>query len=371
MALAQLAYNGPYPDGHPGNCMDVAAANGLEVMRNAVQNFPKFVPMQFFMLELLENMALDANLRSRIASQGCIELIVTSMQTHSANVDLQIGSCQVLEKIIKDSDVNEMKLSSCAGIEAAVMAMRLHVNSAEMQRSGARLLSLVAGNPGNDMKLITIGGVDAMLKALTSFLTHSMLQFHCLEVLGIILERGHNTVKVYEGGGATLAIKAMTEHSARPEVNETACRLLQRLLSTVSILDAVSGIIAAGGLQAVLNALHNHASDSRTQVYALWCTALLCQNSKENRAVALQPEMQKGLGGTMRSDALAMTTTAMTTFKDEVLVQLYGSWVIQSLSVGNEASPPYQTPLGSLWQESLSCGWEEGWKSARRQSGLA
>ena len=179
--IADLSYGNP--NAGP-NRVTISLTGGLLAIVKALQRFADHPEVQAAGARALQNLALDQNNKSGIASAGGIACVVQAMKAFPENADVQMGGCGTFQNLIWGNDENRKRILEEGGIPIILKAMQLHPNDLD-------ILEWACGS----LYLLSVGEAEvkkALLdnKALT--ILAETLEKHQSDAA--ILEKGRNAI---------------------------------------------------------------------------------------------------------------------------------------------------------------------------------
>lgn len=226
---------------------------------------------------------------------------------------------------VSDTDPASVSMSELTYIYTTMASLR---SVADVQQHGCSvLLALCGPYSGNAVKLlIASGGQDAIIAALTAHTRNAEVQRFGLMALFTMIDisgedrsfrrllLSHGLVKV--------VLSAMECHVSTSSVLESACSMLMTLCIGCSppLAEAIDEVVAAGGLEQIMAAMHAHVPDGAVQLAGLMALNSLSDSGPNKDGIKLR---LVALGGVTHMLA------AMSAHKKNVSVQ---EWALRSLT---------------------------------------
>jgi hypothetical protein len=137
---------------------------------NAMKRFSNSSKIQMRGCKALAEMACKGtpNILS-IIDKGGSEIILTAMEKHRAEEDLQKEACRAIECIARDIEIGKQSFGPNAkdAITSILHAMKDHPNAAKLQRMACRALaSIAADHPECSQCVVHRGGLDVIRRTL-------------------------------------------------------------------------------------------------------------------------------------------------------------------------------------------------------------
>lgn len=245
-----------------------------------------------------------------IIDKGGSEAILTAMEKHRAEEELQREACRAIEVISKNSNLGKQSFGSNAvnAIRAILNCMGDHTTSAKIQRLCCRALTgITAKHKECSETLVDVGGLATIRKTLKNhddspevienafdilisissavsecaldeeiamtisidrifanmlLYRHSeKMQRQGMALLGILCKSSlRNRVKVSSLYGLEMITKSLENCINNKDVLRYGCTLIQELCQTEGNAVA-AGLMSEGGMELLLNIIRRHGSD--------------------------------------------------------------------------------------------------------------
>lgn len=206
---------------------------------------------------LAELAVKDPALREQIVSSGAIQTVLTAMRINLENKWQQETGCDFLS-VMATAENGVTIIAEHGGVDAAIIAMRVHSDYDGVLRAACSAIRSVAGH-GTDKKAIVVddGGVVAVVKAMRAHPSSSSLIATACGALGALAWRNKESkVAVAKAGGIETIIVGMRTNRPSPDVQENACKALRSIMGNST--EYRNRIARAGGIESIVAGVGAH-----------------------------------------------------------------------------------------------------------------
>lgn len=184
--------------------------------------------------------------------------IVTAMNDHAAQMDIQLHGCQILVNLLSSAQDGDI-LYTKQIIQPVLLAMRSHAASAELQTAACSLIMTLSADEYAADVIGQIGGVQDILSAMRQFTNDITICSNCCGALWSLAVNEANAMIVTKEKGLGDVCKAMEQHSKSADVVETACSAIWSLSLEDDNIDMLSDV----AISLIIEALENHTKDTK------------------------------------------------------------------------------------------------------------
>ena len=234
--------------------------------------------------------------RTIIAAKGGIEAIILAMKVHLASEALQQQACVALENLAENDD-NKVKMARLGGMEAIIGAMKAHQTSEGVQEQALGALANLSMNEDNAAKLAVLGGMETVMRAMKAHPASGVVQEQACVALANLAVNADNAAKLAGLGGLETILGAMKAHRYSQGVQEQALGALANLAESADIAVKIAG---QGGMEAIMRAMKFHPTSEVVQQYACWALANLAVNA-DNAAMLADLGGMEAIMGAMKA----------------------------------------------------------------------
>lgn len=206
--------------------------------------------------------------RESILQLGGVQTVLKAMRINLDNEWQQETGCDFLSVIATTED-GVTTIAEAGGVDAAIVAMRVHIAYDGALRGACSLIRSVAGH-GTDKKAIVVddGGVIAVIKAMRAHPSSPHLIATASGALGALAWRNvESKVAVAKAGGIEQIIIGMRDHKQQPDVQENACKALRSIMGNST--EHRNRIARAGGIEAIVAGVAAQKRNSTVSFAAL------------------------------------------------------------------------------------------------------
>lgn len=254
-----------------------------------------------------------------IGDLGGVHAMLNSMQANSKSSEVQIAAISTLENMTAGHNKNCGLLLALGGAETILEVMAEHLDVANVQHTGCRVLLLAASSsPRARQQVIDLGAVEAAIAAMGAHHNNVMVQEAGCKALKEFAAKCEATQeKIASAGGLPAVLKAMECHQSCPQVLELACGVLRNMCSTNA--EYQECVASREGIQLVLRGMKAHTCNSTVQWAGCW--ALLCLGIKSK-------EIQKEIVG---HEGVEAVLAAMDVHCTDAKVQEAGCFALRDM----------------------------------------
>lgn len=254
-----------------------------------------------------------------IGDLGGVHAMLNSMQANSKSTEVQIAAISTLENMTAGHNKNCGLLLALGGAETILEVLAEHLDVANVQHTGCRVLLLVASSsPRARQQVIDHDAVEAAIAAMGAHRNDAMVQEAGCKALKEFAAKCEATQeKIASAGGLPAVLKAMECHQTCPQVLELACGVLRNMCSTNA--EYQECVASREGIQLVLSGMKAHTSNCIMQWAGCW--ALLCLGIKNK-------EIQKEI---VRHGGVEAVLTAMDLHCADAKVQEAGCFALRDM----------------------------------------
>ena len=178
----------------------------------------------------------DHSARSLIARSGGLLSIISTMEDHPENWQIQVAGCQALEKLALDEE-NEQAVSELGGIDCILNGMMRHFDNARVQEAAwSALQNLTCSNSLNETTFDTTdGGMATLVGAFAHYADNSDVAMHASATLAnLCIPSASRTEQLVAADGVVLLARALQKHWADEDVRVEISHSLERLCDSIS-----------------------------------------------------------------------------------------------------------------------------------------
>mmetsp|Transcript_92085 Transcript_92085/g.269438 ORF Transcript_92085/g.269438 Transcript_92085/m.269438 type:complete len:373 (-) Transcript_92085:168-1286(-) len=263
----------PFP---PDMSEDVEAI--VERMRNATAD----QSLQEVSCMRLEELALDASLKQRIAVCGGVDAIVSAMYAHPAALHLQEHACAALGNQAWEAADQRLALVDQGALRAVIMAMLQHPSDFRVQEEACWAIRSCCLIEDGRREIAECGGLQRILSAMQEHSTVAAILEHGCMILGYMAYESKPRKWIAYDGGVNVVLGSMEAQLHDSVIQEAACLALRNLGCGLEIRQAVLGLC---GDEACLRAMSVHPACASLQEAA--CDALQVLRPEPQRLAEL------------------------------------------------------------------------------------
>eukprot|EP00960_Hanusia_phi_P053808 762462-Hanusia_phi.AAC.11 len=164
-------------------------------------------------LEVLERMSGEEEGRKEIRAAGGVEAVAAVMQKYKDDIDIQLVSLQLLERISDKESLSELWTEETVKTVVAVM----HKSGQHNERAQAvELLAGLAQEKKGRRKIQTAGGVEAVIACMLKKKKSVTFQTFALKLLAHISEEEEGRQAIRAAGGVEAAVTAIHQQAWIP-----------------------------------------------------------------------------------------------------------------------------------------------------------
>jgi hypothetical protein len=211
----------------------------------------------------------DTTRRDTIASHGgAITLIVTAMQAHPNEAELQLAACALFAVLTKNNARNQRLIGETDAIEAIVPAMRVvfacdDLVAREGFYAGCAALHHLANHEPNKIKIANADGISLLIDAMSKGQEFLRPQLDCCGALSYLATNDNLRATIVAKGGIPLVITAMDTFLYNEQVQQAGLNTLGSFAR-----DSRSNVVRirfSGGMNSIHNASEEHSDHSQIQ----------------------------------------------------------------------------------------------------------
>ncbi|KAK3250552.1 hypothetical protein CYMTET_40070 [Cymbomonas tetramitiformis] len=255
---------------------------GVEAVAQAMHDHLEEVDVQDYGCNALGNAAFnhEANAQ-RLAAAGCVELVMAAMKKWRRSASVQHYACWALIAMCMHSTHNQGLIAGAGTIEAIIQSMEMHLGVAAVQQYGSWVLGQLAkGSQSIQLRIATRDGVEVLVAAMTAHAQDSPeVQFYAMWALLQLAESNHENQALM--AGASVAGPVVHAMKTFPEWGGIQSRGAKLLAILVIDSSSAQQVQAAGGVDAVLVAMHQREREAEVQ--AAGCEMLASQGGAEEQ----------------------------------------------------------------------------------------
>lgn len=229
-----------------------------------------------------------------IIDKGGSEVILTAMEKHRAEEDLQKEACRAIEVITKNSNQGKHSfgLNAHDAIVAILNCMKDHADSAKIQRLACRALAGICdGHADCSQTLVTEGGLSAIRRTLKNHDDNTEVIENAFDIL-ISIASAVNKCSLDEEIAMTISADRILATMLLYRHNE---KMLGQAMALLSILCKVSPrnrakVASLYGLEVIIKSLENCVNNKDVQRHGSILIQYLCQSEGNAIAAGLMSE---------------------------------------------------------------------------------
>ena len=171
-----------------------------------------------------------------IVHSGCIDSIVSGMQIHRENEDLQSSSIETISDLASAKETRHIICDNGA-MDVTLRAMWMHPGHGEIHRWSCEALDKFISHSSNRDLFIEIGGIASVVNSMQNHSENAQIQILSCEILLKTIKGNptHIEVKIVEEETLDAIAIAMVLHSNDVKVQQHACLLLRKLVCKENI----------------------------------------------------------------------------------------------------------------------------------------
>lgn len=179
---------------------------------------PQNVRLLVLGLQTVAGLVISPTIQEKLAVAGIVDVLVTAMQQHTANVQLQATACETVQNMVANNLANKELVGQRGGIGTIVAAMSTHLASAGVQESACRALRTICSNEGtNQQKLSVAGGYSAIVATMDAHATNGQVQ---LAAVRCLLAAVANQPRLQQQAAPLVEAKVRRAQKAFPAIKE-------------------------------------------------------------------------------------------------------------------------------------------------------
>jgi len=248
---------------------DVILKNNLICdVANAMRNFHSNKIIQEVSSNIIWHLSSNID---ETADESCeVEAIATLFQvatsTNSSQIEASKAACAVLWNLSQNVHVRE-ELMMLDGVDAFLNVVAASRNDTEMQLKAIGILSNMCMEKSNADKIRQVNGIRTIIRAANNHTYKPLIQeMVCVCLRNIAVTGSENIEAICKQGGAEVVVNAILKNK-QEKVRSSACGCL-RALSTTSSKEIKSGIVQAGGIDALMDIMDEHPDNEGLQAEA-------------------------------------------------------------------------------------------------------
>ena len=235
---------------------------------------------------ILGLLARNVEARRRISKACGFNSIVISMAINHGDVEVQ---CQALTAVRAfcaiDDDSCKVLLATSGAVSAVLEAMKAHPDLNRVHEIGCdviRLLSL-GRNDDNYRLLGENGAYTVVVRSMWSHSQNIAIQERAVEALAVLSEHSNNVPVILDAGGIEAVLAAMHTFAESPHVQIKGCAMLSNFASAVDSIKVK--IVDEGALDVIVMAMVLHSDNEEIQVRAVILLRKLCIKENVQRMI--------------------------------------------------------------------------------------
>ena len=163
----------------------------------------------------------------KLKRENSPSLIIQMMNRLLSHKNLQVNGCMALLNLAGSHAENKARIAGAGGIEAVVVAMQTHAQSADVQRNGCRALCSLASGDGIRTRIAGAGGIEAVVAAMQTHAQSADVQQNgCGALWSLAVSHAENKARIAAAGGIEAVVKAMQTHARNEAIQKYGCRAL-------------------------------------------------------------------------------------------------------------------------------------------------
>ncbi|KAJ5072951.1 protein aardvark [Anaeramoeba ignava] len=242
--------------------IQIAKFHGIQLLINAINNFPNNILIQEKSISNLINIAIDSENQNEIRKQGGIETIIKAMNDSKDKKVIQEKGCWALLNL-SFNDQNQNEIKEKKGIETIIKTMTNFPKKKGIQEKACGALLNLSVNDQNQNEIKEKKGIETIIKAMTNFPNNQDIQEHACGILLNLSLNKKNQNEIREKMGIEIIIKTMINFPKNQDIQEKGCGALFNLSSNKSNKKEIKRL---NGISILQSSLQNFPNNSKFKI---------------------------------------------------------------------------------------------------------